>query len=136
MTIGEVARRTGLRTSAIRFYERAGLLPIPVRASGQRRYDASILDRIAVLERAKSCGLKLFEIGELFRDDGAYSVKWRRLAEKKISELNSATERIQAMRELLQRSCHCATETDCGRRIRERGGQVMSPTRPASGTSG
>ena len=133
MTIGEVAKRTGLRTSAIRFYERAGLLPVPVRASGQRRYDASILDRIAVLERAKACGFTLTEIDALFHDGGTHSMKWRRLAEKKITELNAAFERIQAMRELLQRGCDCATATDCGKRIRARGEQVMSRATPPSG---
>ena len=49
MTIGEVAKRSGLQTSAIRYYERAGLLPKPARLGGQRRYDRSILRALAVL---------------------------------------------------------------------------------------
>ena len=48
-TIGEIAKEAGLRTSAIRFYEKEGLLPKPIRAGGQRRYDASVLGRLAVL---------------------------------------------------------------------------------------
>ena len=40
LSIGEVARRTGVRTSAIRYYEDAGILPKPARSSGHRRYDA------------------------------------------------------------------------------------------------
>jgi MerR family transcriptional regulator, redox-sensitive transcriptional activator SoxR len=119
MTIGEVAKKTGLRASAIRFYERAGLLPKPVRTSGQRRYDPAILDHIAVLERAKACGFTLTEIGILFNDQGRHSIKWRRLAEKKIAELDAAAQRIAAMKDLLRRNCQCATAEECGRCIRK-----------------
>ena len=119
MTIGEVAKRTGLRASAIRFYERAGLLPKPVRTSGQRRYNATILDRIAVLEHAKACGFTLTEIGILFNDQGRHSMKWGQLAEKKVAELNATLERITAMKGLLSRSCQCATADECGRCIRK-----------------
>jgi len=119
MTIGEVAKKTGLRASAIRFYERAGLLPKPVRCFGQRRYDDRIFDRIAVLERAKACGFTLTEIGVLLNGEGRHSTKWRRIAEKKTAELNTALERITAMKDLLRRSCHCATADECGRCIRQ-----------------
>lgn len=119
MTIGQVAKKTGLRASAIRFYERAGLLPPAVRLSGRRRYDRAILDRIAVLERAKACGFTLAEIGILFNDQGSHSVKWQRLAARKLAELNATLERIAAMKELLQRRCDCATAAECGRRIQE-----------------
>lgn len=119
MTIGEVAKRTGLRASAIRFYERAGVLPKPVRTSGQRRYDAAALDRIAVLQRAKACGFTLPEIGALFNEPGSHWSKWRRLADKKIAELDAAIRRLGAMKDLLRRRCRCASATECGRRIRE-----------------
>src|SRR5215469_8038038 len=119
MTIGEVAKRTGLRASAIRFYERAGLLPKPVRTFGQRRYDDRILDRITVLERAKACGFRLTEIGILFNDQGRHSIKWRRIADRKIAELDAALERIVAMKHLLTRTCQCATAEECGRCIRK-----------------
>lgn len=119
MTIGEVAKETGLRASAIRFYERAGLLPNPVRTLGQRRYDARIFDRIAVIKRAKACGFTLTEIGILLNGQGRHSVKWRRLADKKIVELDAALGRIAAIRDLLQRTCECATAEECGRCIQE-----------------
>jgi MerR family redox-sensitive transcriptional activator SoxR len=119
MTIGEVAKKIGLRASAIRFYERAGLLPKPVRCFGQRRYDDHIFDRIAVLKRAKACGFTLTEIGMLLNGEGRHSIKWRRIAEKKIAELDTALERITAMKDLLRLSCHCATADECGRRIRQ-----------------
>jgi MerR family redox-sensitive transcriptional activator SoxR len=118
MTIGEVAKRTGLRASAIRFYERSGLLPKPVRISGQRRYDAIILDRIAVLEHAKACGFSLTDIATLFNDQGRHSVKWRQLAEKKIAELDTTLQLIRATKDLLRRKCQCDTADECGRCIR------------------
>ena len=46
LTIGEVARRAGMRTSRIRYYESVGLLPEPERISGMRRYDADVLQRL------------------------------------------------------------------------------------------
>jgi MerR family redox-sensitive transcriptional activator SoxR len=118
MTIGEVAKETGLRASAIRFYERAGLLPKPVRTSGQRRYDDRIFDRIAFLERAKACGFTLTEIRILFNDEGRHSQKWRQIAQKKIAELDTVLGRIAAMKDLLRRRCQCATADECGRCIR------------------
>ncbi len=118
MTIGELAKRTGLRASAIRFYERAGLLPKPARSSGQRRYDAAILDRIAVLERAKACGFTLAEIQVLFHGEGSHATKWRRLAGKKIAEMDVALQHIAGMKDILARSCQCTTADECGRRIR------------------
>ena len=119
MTIGEVAKRTNLSSSAIRFYERAGLLPRAMRVGGQRRYDTSILDSIAVLERAKSCGFTVAEMKLLFNDEGTHSAKWRRLAAKKIAELDAAVQRISAMKDLLQRGCECRSASECGRCIRE-----------------
>src|SRR5262245_24199666 len=56
LTVGAVARQARLRASAIRYYESAGLLPAPIRVSGWRRYDETILGRLAVIELAKRAG--------------------------------------------------------------------------------
>jgi MerR family redox-sensitive transcriptional activator SoxR len=117
MTIGEVAKRAGLRASAIRFYEREGLLPKPMRSGGQRRYDASILARLAVLERAKNAGFTLDEVRQYFNDHGRPSERWQRLAKKKIVELDAMMERIRLMKDLLERRCKCADLEECGRRL-------------------
>jgi MerR family redox-sensitive transcriptional activator SoxR len=119
LTIGEVADRAALRASAIRYYEKQGLLPQPIRLSGQRRYAASILGRLAVLERAKECGLKLAEIRGLFNDSGRPSERWQRIARKKMAELDAMIERIAAMRDLLQRRCDCVDLDECGRKMVE-----------------
>jgi MerR family redox-sensitive transcriptional activator SoxR len=122
MTIGEVAKQGGLRASAIRFYEKSGLLPKPIRSGGQRRYDSAILERLAVLERAKDCGFTLEEVRMLFkgfRGDVPLSKRWQDLASKKIVELDALTERIAAMKGLLERAqrCRCIDFQECGRRI-------------------
>jgi DNA-binding transcriptional MerR regulator len=117
MTIGEVAKRSGLRASAIRYYERTGLLPKPARWSGQRRYDSSILARLAVLQRAKNCGFTLDEARQLFNDSGLPAERWQRVARTKVVELDALMERIKGMRELIVRRCQCADLDECGRRI-------------------
>jgi MerR family transcriptional regulator, redox-sensitive transcriptional activator SoxR len=116
LTIGEVARQAGIRASAIRYYENAGLLPKAVRSSGQRRYHREILARIALLRFAKQCGFTLAEVRYLVsgRPD-----RWKILARCKLSELDVLSERIAIMKTLLGRAskCGCVDLEECGRRI-------------------
>jgi MerR family redox-sensitive transcriptional activator SoxR len=125
MTIGQVSKETGLAASAIRFYEQAGLLPKPTRIGGRRMYDSSILERLAVIERAKACGFSLTETRQLFygfRESAPPSERWRTLARRKLAELEDLERKIAATRELLQRTCACTDLGECGRRIREKAG--------------
>src|SRR6266851_2407976 len=74
MKIGELARRSGLATTALRYYENAGLLPESRRtASGYRAYDADALPRLAFIRAAQAVGLTVAEIREVIaiRDAGA-----------------------------------------------------------------
>jgi MerR family transcriptional regulator, redox-sensitive transcriptional activator SoxR len=121
MTIGQVAKESGFAASAIRYYEQVGLLPRPVRAGGRRQYDRSILERLAVLERAKACGFSLAETKQLFqgfREGTPPSERWQTLARRKIAELEELERKIAATKELLQRPCACRDLSECGRRIR------------------
>src|SRR2546430_10683443 len=61
LSIGEVARQAGLAASALRYYERAGLLPAPPRRSRQRRYTEAVFGRISLIRLALEAG---FTIGE------------------------------------------------------------------------
>lgn len=73
MRIGEIADRVGLATSAIRFYEQAGLLPEPERtSSGYRDYDPSVIDRLEFIRAGQAVGLTLRELREVLgiRDRG------------------------------------------------------------------
>jgi MerR family redox-sensitive transcriptional activator SoxR len=123
LSIGEVARRSGLKASAIRFYEQDGLLPKPVRQSGQRRYTDAIFDRLALLDYAKRSGFTLSEIRTLFRNSvekGSLPSGWRELAKEKIRELDLQAEQIAVMKALLERisRCRCIDIEQCGKGIR------------------
>ena len=115
-----MAKESGFAASAIRYYEQAGLLPRPIRVGGWRQYDPSILERLAVLERAKACGFSLAETRQLFygfREGAPPSERWQTLARRKIAELEELERKIAATRKLLQRSCSCKDLGECGRRI-------------------
>src|SRR5947209_6235536 len=112
LTISEVARRAGLRTSTIRYYEQIGILLPAQRVSGQRRYDGAVLRRLAVIQHARQTGFTLDEIRELFfgfNKDAPPSERWQELSSRKLAELDEEIERIKTMQGLLQRiqNCQC-----------------------------
>lgn len=110
MPIGEVARHAGINASAVRFYERRGLLPPPERSGGQRRYDGEVLRYLAMIEVGREAGLTLAEIGKLlagFVDRTAPSPAWRELASTKLDELDDLVRRAEAMRGLLRDGLEC-----------------------------
>src|SRR5690242_537595 len=104
LSIGEVSRRTGIRTSALRYYEDAGILPKAARVAGRRRYDVDIIRRIDMLRFAQQAGFRLHEIKTLFDGFGtetALSTRWHSLAREKLLELDQLAERVQWMRRAL-----------------------------------
>ena len=119
MTIGEVARRAGIRTSAVRYYESAGLLPRAARVSGQRRYAPEVLDRLTLIGFAKAAGFRLAEIRELAA--AGPRAKWPELVARKRSEIEADEAALRAAKAALRRveRCTCATAAECGRRIAE-----------------
>ena len=120
MTIGQVAKLSGFAASAIRYYEQAGILPKPVRVAGRRQYGPAVLQRLAVLDRAKACGFTLAESRQLFfgfREGAPPSERWAALAQKKLTELEALTLKIATTKELLQRPCACKDLAECGQRI-------------------
>lgn len=118
LSIGEVAKRTGVRTSALRYYEDAGVLPRAARVAGRRRYDADIIHRIDMLRFAQQAGFTLDEIKTLFHGFGAetpVSTRWHSLARGKLLEFEQLAERIDRMRRALQlgMKCGCIRIEDC-----------------------
>ena len=118
MTIGEVARQVGVATSAIRYYEEIGLLPLPARVNGRRRYDWSAVQRLRVIERAQQAGFTLGEIRELFFGFavGTHPTeRWKALARRKLDELEEQRRRIQAAQDILREGirCGCLTMEQC-----------------------
>ena len=123
LTISQVARQIGLQPSAIRYYEQIGLLPPAQRMSGQRRYDPTVLYRLAIIQRARQLGFTLTEIRQLFfgfRDFTRASERWRKLSQRKLAELDQLMEGIKSVRALLKKlmtKCRCATLDECGKGI-------------------
>lgn len=123
LTISEVARRAGIRPSAIRFYESSGVLPAPRRASGRRRYDASVLERLAVIQLAQQAGFTVAEIKRLFSAFATETPAWERwqiLATQKLSEVEALMSRAQTMKRLLEEGlmqCRCLSLEECGKLI-------------------
>jgi MerR family redox-sensitive transcriptional activator SoxR len=125
MSISEAAKRIGLRPSAIRYYERIGILPPAHRLSGQRRYDVAVLHRLTVIQKARQAGFTLTEIKQLFfgfRAETPPSARWQKLKRQKIVELDAMLKHIQGMRELLEQqgNCSCAALEECGKKMFER----------------
>lgn len=110
LSIGQVARQAGVRTSKIRYYESINILPPPRRHSGQRRYDLAILDRLAFIQTAQRLGFTLAEIELLFqnREDVApLPDRWQALASQKIAEVDRLIRQAASMRRLLARGLRC-----------------------------
>jgi MerR family transcriptional regulator, redox-sensitive transcriptional activator SoxR len=104
LSIGEVARRAGLRTSAIRYYEKVGLLPRAPRVSRQRRYEPQVLERLSVVRFAQFVGLRLSEIKWLLNDVPGRPPpeRWRRLAQQRLTQLDALMAEVSTIRKLLQ----------------------------------
>jgi MerR family redox-sensitive transcriptional activator SoxR len=123
LTISQVAQQLQLRPSAIRYYEQIGILPSAQRISGQRRYDSSVLHRLAIVQQARQLGFTLHEIRELFFGFGGKtpaSRRWQRLSQRKLAELDKFQGEIKIMQQLLRKmidKCSCETLEQCGRGI-------------------
>src|SRR5215813_4029432 len=110
MKIGELASRSSLNPSAIRYYETLGLLPPPHRTGGQRRYPLHALDRVLLIRFASDMGFSLREI-KLFLsglpDDAPVGPRWKKLADRKIQEVKQSIRRARRLQSLLEHLLHC-----------------------------
>lgn len=115
LSIGEVARREGVRVDTVRFYERQGLLPEPPRrASGYRQYPAESLRRLHFIRRAKALGFSLTEIKRLLSLHPTSSQACADVAAQaaeKIADLDARIRDLEAMRQGL-----VELAASCGRR--------------------
>lgn len=123
LSIGAVARQAGIRPSAIRYYERMGLLTPPPREGGRRRYDPHVLQHLAVIEVAQQAGFTIAEIKTLlhgFAAETPAAVRWRALAERKLPEVEALIVRAHEMKRLIEASleCGCLTLEECALRLR------------------
>jgi DNA-binding transcriptional MerR regulator len=114
VTIGELARRSGVSASALRYYEELGLLPPPARVSGQRRYPESAARLVGAILLYSDAGFTLAEQKVLLAPrDGTPG--WRELAQRKLAELDEQIARAAAAREAIRHGLRCPHEdiTQC-----------------------
>jgi MerR family redox-sensitive transcriptional activator SoxR len=119
LSIGEVAARSGVPPSALRFYERQGLISATRTDGNQRRYDRSVLRRIAFIQAGRAAGVTLAEIGKALdrlptrripsRED------WERLSSRWRDDLDARIETLQALRDRLTTciGCGCLSIDKC-----------------------
>ena len=117
LTVGQVAAAAGINASAVRYYERVGVLPLPERVSGQRRYSPDTVDRLQTIQAAQQAGFSLEEITQLLRgaEDGKAAEELRVLAERKLPDVEALIERAQTMKQWLELAsdCRCGSLDVC-----------------------
>ena len=110
MKIGDLAARANVKPSAIRYYEKMGILEAPHRVSGQRRYPVDTLDRVLLIRFAGEMGFSLAEI-KIFlaglRDNSPVGPRWKKLAHVKIKQVDDAIKRSRQLKSLLEHLLHC-----------------------------
>jgi MerR family redox-sensitive transcriptional activator SoxR len=110
LTIGEVARRAGVAPSALRYWEELGLLPTPARISGQRRYPASAIELVGIILLLRDVGFSLAEQKALMASRAGARDEWRRLAQRKLAELDDQIAKAQAARQAIDHALRCPHE--------------------------
>jgi MerR family transcriptional regulator, redox-sensitive transcriptional activator SoxR len=119
LTIGEVSARSGVATSALRFYEAEGLISARRTDGNQRRYDRSTLRRIAFIQAGRAAGIPLGRIQaalETLPDDRSPNTRdWQRLSRSWRQDLDCRIATLQALRDRLTTciGCGCLSLTKC-----------------------
>ena len=134
LTIGQVAGEVGLRTSAIRYYEDAGLLPHAVRVGGKRRYTRDVIDRLLLIRFCQRLGFALKDVRRLLHDPTGARPKqlWRQLVDAKLTEIGALIESARGVERILResRECDCITLSSCRFLQRELEEPRRAPSRP------
>jgi MerR family redox-sensitive transcriptional activator SoxR len=122
MKIGELAEQAGLNPSAIRYYEKTGLLSPPYRVGGQRRYSADAFDRLLLIRFMIEMGFTLGETKVFLnglKSDAPVGPRWKKLALRKIQEVVEDMQRSRRLKSLLEHllECRCGTLKTCVHRL-------------------
>lgn len=119
LAIGELAARSGIATSALRYYEDLGLIHSERTAGGQRRYPRSTLRRVAFIRAAQQVGLSLGEarsaLSELPADRPPSAAEWARVARSWQDRVDAQIADLQRLRDRLTGciGCGCLSLTRC-----------------------
>jgi len=107
--------------STIRYYESIGLLPAPIRKSGQRRYSAEVMEKLRFIKTAQLTGFSIQEISVLMGgfDSASPSKSWTQMANQKCAELLEKKKHIESMLDILQDGlkCSCLSWSECYTKI-------------------
>jgi DNA-binding transcriptional MerR regulator len=106
LDIAEVARRSGVPASALRFYEEKGLIASTGRRGMRRLFDPDVLERLALIALGRAAGFTLSEIAEMFAPDGHPHIERERLTIK-AEELDGKIQRLVAVRDGLRHAASC-----------------------------
>jgi DNA-binding transcriptional MerR regulator len=140
LTISELARRTGTATSALRFYERKGLLAPAGRAGRVRVYDDSAKDRVAMVNLLQHAGFTLAEIAAFTDAAPATAQDWRGAVYAKLAELDQARAVIDRASAMLRHALECP-HSDIGtcpefiREVRAHAGRLDPDQQSGPGTT-
>lgn len=119
LSVGEVARRTGVAVSALHFYEREGLISAARSSGGQRRYARHVIRRVSLIQVAKRMGIPLAEVAEVFADlpheRMPSKTDWRRISERWQGKLEARRREIERMESELFEciGCGCLSLRTC-----------------------
>lgn len=115
ITISEVFASTGIAPSALRFYERCGLVGPVGRAGGKRVYHRSVIEQLALIDLMQQASFTLSEIADMVDTDGRIDPSWRDSARAKLVELDQRLQRIDRAKTLLEHTLLCEHPTlhDC-----------------------
>ncbi len=110
MDIAEVARRSGVPASTLRFYEEKGLIAPVGRKGLRRRFAPGVLDQLALIALGQAAGFSLDEIGSMFSADGRPSID-RQMLVAKADEIDGTIRRLKAMSNGLRHAAACPAPT-------------------------
>jgi MerR family redox-sensitive transcriptional activator SoxR len=139
LSIGEIAKRAGVRASAIRYYEKIGLLPKTARLNGRRYYDESTLERLAIMRFAKRVGFSIAELRILLKDTPRRPPpeRWRELAHEKLTQLDQLITEASAVRQTLLETLDqkCPKLVERGQSLRPSGSPLARAKAPSRASS-
>lgn len=117
LSISQVTQQTGVRPSALRYYEEIGLLRPTRRVGGRRQYDDSVLQRLALIQTGQRAGFTLAELGILLNQvlDSEGGTTWHELLDRKLREMDALLRNIESMKRLLEdiMDCDDASLAEC-----------------------
>jgi len=136
LDINEVAKRSGVPASALRFYEEKGLVSSVGRRGLRRLFDPDVLERLALISLGRSAGFSLDEIAQMFAPDGRPRIDRQKLAGK-ANQLDATIRKLIAMRDGLNHAavCPAPSHLECPKFRRLMGLAALKAKQPRRGAA-